>query len=134
MNLKKIDHLGIAVFSIEEALPTWTEGLGMKFLFEEVIEDQKVKVAVLENEAQRIELIEPLSDDSPISNFLKKRGPGFHHSCFVVDDIKETLADLKKKGFRLIDEEAKVGAGGCKIAFLHPKSCGGVLIELKELA
>jgi methylmalonyl-CoA/ethylmalonyl-CoA epimerase len=133
MSLKKLDHLGIAVNSIEEALPLWVDGLGLKFIKEEVVEDQKVRVAVLSNEHERIELLEPTSEDSPIAKFLKKRGPGIHHSCFLVDNIKESLADLKNKGFVLIDEEPKLGVGGCQIAFVHPKSCGGTLIELKEI-
>ena len=131
--LKKIDHLGIAVHSIEEALPQWVDGFGLTFLREEIIEEQKVKVAILADEAEHVELIEPLSADSPISKFLEKRGPGLHHTCFLVENIVEALADLKAKGFRLIDETPKVGAGGCQIAFVHPKSCGGTLIELKEL-
>ena len=132
MTLKKIDHLGIAVESIEEALPIWVDGMGLKFLREEVVEDQKVKVAVLADEAEHVELLEPISDDSPVAKFLKKRGPGIHHTCFLVENIKDSLKELKAKGFRLVDEEPRIGAGGCLIAFVHPKSCGGTLIELKE--
>lgn len=134
MMLKKIDHIGIAVTSIEEALPLWVDGLGLKFVKEEIVAEQKVKVAVLESEAERIELLEPTSDDSPIAKFLKKRAPGIHHTCFLVDNIKESLKELKAKGFVLIDEEPKRGVDNCLIAFVHPKSCGGTLIELKEIS
>jgi len=133
MILKKIDHLGIAVKSIEESLPLWVEAMGLKYLYAEVIEEQGVKVAVLANKGEHVELIQPLNENSHIAKFLKKRGPGIHHTCFLVDDIQAALVQLQEKGFELIDKKPKKGAGGCKIAFIHPKSCDGTLIELKEL-
>ena len=87
--LKKIDHLGIAVNSIEEALPIWVDAMGLKYLREEIVESQKVRVAVLDNGNEHVELLEPTSEDSPIAKFLAKRGPGIHHSCFLVDDISK---------------------------------------------
>lgn len=130
--LKRIDHLGIAVASLEESVPTWTDGLGFALLRYETVEEQKVRVAVLSDDQQHVELLEPTSEDSPIARFLAKRGPGIHHTCFEVDDIVATLATLKERGFKLIDETPRIGAGGCKIAFVHPKSCDGSLIEIKE--
>jgi methylmalonyl-CoA/ethylmalonyl-CoA epimerase len=133
MTLKKMDHVAIAVENLEEALKIWVDGLGFKFIKEETVPDQQVKVAVLSSESEHIELLEPLTEDSPVAKFLKKRGSGIHHHCYLVDNIEKSLAELKTKGFKLIDEKPKRGVGGCKIAFVHPKSCGGVLIELKEV-
>ncbi|MGE4158210.1 MAG: methylmalonyl-CoA epimerase [Planctomycetota bacterium] len=131
--LRKIDHLGIAVRSLEEALPKWTQGLGFRLLRTEVVEGQKVKVAVLEDESEHIELLEPTSPDSPVAKFLESRGEGIHHTCFLVEDIRATLATLKERGFRLVNETPVQGAGGCLVAFLHPKSTSGSLIEIKEI-
>ena len=100
----------------------------------EEVSGQKVRVAMLAIGESRIELLEATSDDSPISKFLAKRGPGIHHIALRVDDIQATLAELKSKGARLIDEEPRTGAGGCLVAFVHPSSTGGVLIELVENA
>ena len=128
----KINHLGIAAKSIEEALRFWTDGLGLENVHTEVVEDQKVRVAMLPVGESRIELLEPTSEDSPISKFLEKRGGGIHHIAIEVADINAALARLKAQGVRLIDESPKVGAEGCLVAFVHPASTNGVLLELVE--
>jgi len=129
----KINHLGIATKSIEDALTFWVNGLGLKNVHTEVVEDQKVRVAMLPVGDSRIELLEPTSDDSPISKFLEKRGGGIHHVAVEVDDIRAALADMKSKGTRLIDEEPRAGAEGCLVAFVHPAASNGVLLELVQL-
>lgn len=128
----KINHLGIATKGIEEALKFWQEALGLENVHTEVVEDQKVKVAMLPLGESRIELLEPTSDDSPISKFLEKRGGGIHHIAVEVADIEAALAKLKAKGMRLIDEHPRTGAEGCRVAFVHPSSTTGVLLELVE--
>lgn len=128
----KINHLGIATRGIDEALGFWAEALGLENIHTETVEDQKVRVAMLPIGESRIELLEPTSDDSPISKFLDKRGGGIHHIAVDVDDINATLAQLRSKGVRLIDESPRVGAEGCLVAFVHPASANGVLLELVQ--
>ncbi|MBL8185487.1 MAG: methylmalonyl-CoA epimerase [Blastocatellia bacterium] len=128
----KINHLGIATNGIDEALEFWAEALGLENVHTEVVEDQKVRVAMLPLGESRIELLEPIADDSPISKFLQKRGGGIHHIAVEVDDIKASLERLKSQGMRLIDESPRVGAEGCLVAFVHPGSTGGVLLELVQ--
>lgn len=128
----KIDHLGIATKGIDEALTFWADALGLENVHTETVEDQKVRVAMLPIGESRIELLEPTSDDSPISKFLEKRGGGIHHIAVRVDDIEASLAKLKAKGMRLIDENPRVGAEGCLVAFVHPSSANGVLLELVQ--
>ena len=128
----KINHLGIATEGIDEALTFWSDALGLENIHTEIVEDQKVRVAMLPIGESRIELLEPTSDDSPISKFLKKRGPGIHHIAVEVDDIAASLALLKSQGMRLIDEEPRLGAEGCLVAFVHPASTNGVLLELVQ--
>ena len=128
----KIDHLGIAVNEIESSLGFWRDALGLENLHTEVVEDQMVRVAMLPIGETNIELLEPTTADSPVGKFLDKRGPGIHHIAVEVDDIVARLAKLKQEGARLIDEEPRIGAGGCLIAFVHPKSTGGVLMELVQ--
>ena len=130
--IKKIDHIGIAVRDLDAAVAVWEATLGMRHVATEVVEGEKVRVAKLAAGDDVVELLEPTSDDSPISGFLARRGGGIHHICLEVDDIETTLARLKAAGLRLIDEAPKRGAGGAKIAFVHPKSASGVLIELSE--
>lgn len=130
----KIDHLGIATKGIDEALKFWEDALGLENVHTEVVEDQKVRIAMLPLGESRIELLEPTTEDSPISKFLEKRGGGIHHIAVEVADIKASLASLKAKGVRLIDEEPRVGAGGCLVAFLHPSAANGVLLELVQPA
>ena len=128
----KINHLGIATRGIDEALGFWSDALGLENVHTEVVEDQKVRVAMLALGESRIELLEPTSDDSPISKFLDKRGGGVHHIAVEVDDIEASLAKLKEKGMRLIDEAPRIGAEGCLVAFVHPSSANGVLLELVQ--
>lgn len=126
----KIDHLGIAVKDLEEALKLYTEVLGLECIGQEVVEEQKVKVAMLPIGESKIELLQSTDDDGPIARFIEKRGEGIQHIALKVDDIENTLETLKQKGVRLLDEKPRIGAGGAKIAFLHPKDTKGVLIEL----
>jgi len=128
----KIDHIGIATNDIEQMASIYRDALGLNVVETEEVASQKVRVAMLPVGESRIELLEATAADSPISKFLARRGPGIHHLAFKVDDIRATLADLKSKGARLIDEEPRTGAGGCLVAFIHPSSTGGVLIELVE--
>lgn len=128
----KIDHLGIATKGIDEALKFWEDALGLENVHTEVVEDQKVRVAMLPIGESRVELLEPTSEDSPISNFLNKRGGGIHHIAVRVDDIHASLARLKEQGARLIDEQPRIGAEGCLVAFVHPAASGGVLLELVQ--
>ncbi|HKP69370.1 MAG TPA: methylmalonyl-CoA epimerase [Pyrinomonadaceae bacterium] len=129
----KINHLGIATKGIDEALKFWADSLGLENVHTEVVEDQKVRVAMLPVGESRIELLEPTSDDSPISKFLEKRGGGIHHIAVEVEDIKSALEKLKSQGARLIDEEPRIGAEGCLVAFVHPGATGGVLLELVQV-
>ena len=128
----KINHLGIATKDIDEALKFWSDALGLENVHTEIVEDQKVRVAMLPIGESRIELLEPTSEDSPISKFLEKRGPGIHHIAVEVDDIAASLAQLKSQGMRLIDENPRIGAEGCLVAFVHPSSTNGVLLELVQ--
>lgn len=128
----RLDHIAIAVKNLEEALHFWQESLGLECIDIEIVSEQGVRVAKLDIGNTHIELLEPLGDDTPVGKFLLQRGPGLHHVCVGVRDIQERLACLKDKGTRLIDEQPKIGAGGAKIAFVHPKSTGGVLMELSE--
>ena len=127
-----INHLGIATKGIDDALGFWVEGLGLDNVHTETVEDQKVRVAMLPIGESRIELLEPTGEDSPISKFLEKRGPGIHHIAVEVDDIEAALAKLKARGVRLIDETPRTGAESCLVAFVHPSSTGGVLLELVQ--
>ena len=128
----KIDHIGIATRGIDEAAKFYRDVLGLEAGETEEVPEQKVRVAMLPIGESRLELLEATSDNSPISRFLEKRGPGIHHIAVRVDDIQAALTDLKQKGARLIDEEPRRGAGGCLVAFVHPSSTGGVLLELVQ--
>jgi methylmalonyl-CoA epimerase len=125
-----LDHIGIAVKSIDAA--KIYEALGLKVDHIEAVETQGVKTAFLSVGDSNLELLEPLSPDSTVAKFIEKRGEGIHHICLRVDDIEAHLAELKSQGFRLINEAAVPGAHGCRVAFLHPASGNGVLIELSE--
>jgi methylmalonyl-CoA/ethylmalonyl-CoA epimerase len=126
----KISHLGIATKGIDEALKFWQDALGLENVHSETVEDQKVRVAMLPIGDTRIELLEATSEDSPIAKFVEKRGGGIHHIAIEVEDIEAALVKLKAEGARLIDEKPRVGAEGCLIAFVHPSSTNGVLLEL----
>ena len=128
----KIDHVAIAVENLDEAIQVYSKFFGKEPDAIETVEEQKVRVAVYRLGDARVEIMEPTSEDSPISGFLKKRGSGLHHIAFKVEDIRQKLADLKENGFRLINEEPRVGAEGKLIAFVHPKSMYGVLTELTQ--
>jgi methylmalonyl-CoA/ethylmalonyl-CoA epimerase len=128
----KIDHLGIATREIAEALAFWRDSLGLELDEVEEVEDQKVRVAMLPLGESRVELLEPTGPDSPIAKFLEKRGPGLHHIAIQVEDILQSLDRLKSQGARMIDESPRPGAGGSLVAFVHPSSANGVLLELVQ--
>ncbi|HYH85040.1 MAG TPA: methylmalonyl-CoA epimerase [Pyrinomonadaceae bacterium] len=128
----KIEHIGIATRSLDESLAFWRDALGLEVKHTEVVEDQGVRVAMLPAGEPRIELLEPTSESSPVAKFLEKRGAGIHHIAVRVPDIRAALARLRAGGARLIDAEPRTGAGGCLVAFVHPGSTGGVLLELVE--
>jgi methylmalonyl-CoA epimerase len=129
--IKKIDHIAIVVRSIEEALQAYQGALGLELTEVEEVPEQAVRVAFLPVGESEIELVEPITTDSGTAKFLEKRGEGMHHICLEVDDIEATLQDLAAKGIQLIDEQPRQGAHG-RVAFLHPRSAHGVLIELVE--
>ena len=128
----KINHLGIATKGIEEALKFWGDALGLESVHTETVEDQKVRVAMLPIGDTRIELLEATSQDSPIAKFIEKRGGGIHHIAVEVENIEASLAKLKAEGMRLIDETPRLGAENCLVAFVHPSSANGVLLELVQ--
>jgi len=128
----KIEHIGIATYKIDDALKFWRDALGLSVVETEEVAEQGVRVAMLPVGEPRVELLEPTSDASPVAKFLEKRGAGIHHIAMRVDDIRAALARLKEQGARLIDESPRVGAGGYLVAFVHPASAGGVLLELVE--
>ena len=132
MSSNKIQHLGVAVGSIEDALSFWRDGLGLELHEIEVVEDQGVRVAMLPIGESRIELLEATGEDTPVGKFIAKRGAGIHHLCIEVENVAAKLAELKAKNVRLIDEQPRIGAGGALVAFVHPASIGGVLIELTQ--
>jgi methylmalonyl-CoA/ethylmalonyl-CoA epimerase len=126
----KIDHLGIATKSIDEALKFWQDSLGLENVHTEIVTEQKVRVAMLPIGETKIELLEPTSEDSTVAKFIEKRGQGIHHIAIEVENIEVSLAKLKENGAKLIDETPRIGAEGCLIAFVHPQSTNGVLLEL----
>ena len=130
--MMKIEHIGIATRALDEALGFWREALGLELEATEEVAEQRVRVAMLPIGESHIELLEPTDADSPVAKFLEKRGPGIHHIAVRVDDIEATLESLKKQGMRLIDETPRTGAGGCLVAFVHPSSAQGVLLELVQ--
>lgn len=131
--IKKISHIAIVVPDLDDAMNFWVDTLGLPLLHVEHVRDQDVDVAFLPSGESEIELLEPISPDSGVARFMAKRGPGVHHICFEVDDIEQMLARLKDAGVPLINEQPTIGTGGKKIAFIHPKGTGGVLVELYEL-
>ena len=132
MKVLKIDHLGIAVNSINEGKNFWTDVMGLEFEGTETVEEQKVTTAFFPVGESEVELLESTSPDGPIAKYLEKKGAGLQHIAFLVENIESALEELKDKGVRLIDEKPRHGAGGAKIAFLHPKATGGILVELCE--
>jgi methylmalonyl-CoA/ethylmalonyl-CoA epimerase len=127
----RLDHIGIAVSSIEDAIGIY-RALGLAETGRETVASQGVVIAFLPVGDTRLELLEPTGADSPIAKFIAKRGPGIHHVCFAVDDLENALSDLASRGFRRVNESPVPGAGGKRVAFLHPSAGHGVLIELSE--
>lgn len=131
--IKRIDHIAIVVDDIEGALSFWRDALGLELDHVEDIPEQQSLVAFLPVGGSKIELVEPTSDDSGVARYLQKRGPGMHHICLQVEALESTLAELKAKGVHLINEAPLEGSGGKRLAFIHPESTQGVLVELYEL-
>ena len=132
-NLKRLDHVAVLVEDLDQALSFWQDQLGLTLDHVEIIDSMEVKIAFLPLGGSEIELIQPTTADSGLAKFLEKRGPGLHHICIEVENINTILGKLKEKGVRLIDGEPVTMDDGRKLAFLHPKSAGGVLVELYEL-
>ncbi|MCB0263923.1 MAG: methylmalonyl-CoA epimerase [Calditrichia bacterium] len=132
MQYEKIDHVGVAVHSLDSVKKMYKDVLGLTPVFEEEVPEQKVKVVGFKVGQSNIEYLEPTSPDSPIAKFLEKRGEGMHHLCVGVADIHAVLANMKANGMQLIDEQPKTGAEGKQIAFVHPKSMNGILLELSQ--
>ncbi len=132
MNPTVIDHIGIAVKSIEGALKFWEATLGIKCTGIEEVAEQKVKTAFLPVKDTEVELLEPTAEDSPVAKFIEKKGEGIHHLAIRVSDLQKALDELKAQGVRLIDEKPRKGAGGAMIAFIHPAASGGILLELSQ--
>ena len=130
MNISHIEHIGIAVNSLEEAIPYYENMLGLKCYAIEEVADQKVKTAFFKVGDTKIELLESTDPEGPIGKFIEKKGPGVHHLAFAVDDVNKSLNELEEKGIRLIDQKSRQGAEGLNIGFLHPRSTLGVLTEL----
>jgi methylmalonyl-CoA/ethylmalonyl-CoA epimerase len=132
MKILKIDHLGIAVNSIEEGKSFWSDVLGLSYEGSETVQEQKVTTAFFPVGESEVELLESTAPDGPVAKYIEKKGQGIQHIAFRVENIEEALAELKEKGIQLIDQKPRIGAGGAKIAFLHPKATNGVLVELCE--
>ncbi|RLG20998.1 methylmalonyl-CoA epimerase [Candidatus Micrarchaeota archaeon] len=130
--IKRVDHIAVAVPNVEEAARFYEEALGLKLGGVEVVEGMDTKVGFFQIGETRIELVEPTKEDTALDKFLASRGPGIHHICFEVEDIEAALRTLKERGVRLVDEEPRPGAHGTRVGFIHPKSTGGVLIELSQ--
>ena len=128
----KIDHIGIAVRSLEAALKVYCQGFGLRMDHVEEVAEQKTRVATLPVGETRLELLEAMEEDSPVGKFIARRGEGLHHICFRVENLEEELKKLKAAGVRLIDEMPRPGARDCLVAFIHPSSTGGVLVELSQ--
>lgn len=131
--LEKINHIGVAVRSLDEAIPFYENSLGMAFKGVEEVGEQKVRVAFFQIGESKIELLEPTGDDSPLAGFLAKNGPGIHHIAYEVEDIEAAIGKLVMDGARMIDAVPRNGAHGARIAFIHPKSSNGVLTELCQM-
>ncbi len=134
MSVKSLNHIGIAVRSIDEQRPYYEDTLGLEFEGCEDVPSQKVRVAFFRAGDVRIELLEPTDPESTVAQFIEKRGEGLHHMAFTVDEIEARIAELKQSGLRMIDERPRIGSHHMQIAFVHPKSTGGVLTELCEPA
>ena len=131
--VKRIDHIAVLVDDLEKTLAFWRDGLGLELAGVEDVPAEKSMVAFLPVGGSEVELVQPTTDDSGLARYLEKRGPGMHHVCLEVDDIKAMLRGLKEQGVQLINETPVVGPGGKRYAFIHPKSANGVMVELYEL-
>jgi len=131
--IKSIHHIAVVVDNMEKSLSFWSDALGLELHELHDVPAEKSRVAFLPLAGAEVELVMPTTDDSGIAKYLAKRGPGMHHLCLEVDDIKGMLSHLKKKNIRLINEEPRAGADGKKYAFIHPESTGGVLVELYQI-
>ena len=132
MKLSHIEHIGIAVKSLDEAIPFWEKQLGLKCYAIEEVKEQKVRTAFFKIGQSKIELLESTDPEGPIGKFIEKKGEGIHHLAFAVDGLQASLDEVAGKGVQLIDKSPRKGAEGLDIAFLHPKSTGGILMELCE--
>lgn len=132
MTIKRIDHIAIVVDDIDDALAFWRDTLELDMTHLEEVKEQESIVAFLPTGGSEVELVKPTTETSGVAKYLTKRGPGMHHICFEVDDIEATLAQMRAKGVKLINETPTIGAGGKKIAFVHPSSTNGVLVELYQ--
>jgi len=127
-----VDHIGIAVRDLAQAKRLYGEVFGLRLLFEEEVPTERVRVAAFDGGGLRIELLESTDPEGPIGRFVERRGEGIHHVCYRVKDVAETLARLRAQGVQTLDEQPRAGAGGCRVAFVHPKSAGGVLVEISQ--
>ena len=132
-SIKRINHIAILVDDLDATLEFWQDALGLDLTEIKEVPGEQAKIAFLPMGDSEIELVKPTTEDSGLARYLEKRGPGMHHICLEVDDIDGMLIRLKEKGIQLINEQAKVGSGGRKYAFVHPKSAHGVLVELYQL-
>lgn len=130
--IRRLDHIAIAVPDMEAAIARFVDDLGIELAGREDVPSESTSTAFLPIEGTKIELIHPIAGEGPVAAYLEKRGGGLHHLCFETDDIEGDMARLKSKGYRFLSETPKPGAHGTRVAFIHPKSCGGVLIELAE--
>jgi methylmalonyl-CoA/ethylmalonyl-CoA epimerase len=129
----RIDHIGVAVTDLESAIALHTGTYGMPLVHREIVAEQGVEAALLDVGESHVELLAPLSEDTPVGRFLASRGPGLHHVAYAVEDVAAALAELKERGMRLIDETPRTGIRGSQVAFLHPKTAAGVLTEIVEV-
>jgi methylmalonyl-CoA epimerase len=132
MKVSKVDHIGIAVNSIDESLKLYRDALGLEFTGIEDMPERGQKVAFIQTGESKLELLEATTEDSTIAKYLSKRGEGIHHMALHVDNVEEAIKELSEKGYRLLSDKPQAGAGGTKIVFMHPKSANGVLLELLE--
>jgi len=130
--LGPVDHVGIAVSDLEDGKRLYGEVFGLRLLFEEEVPSERVRVAAFDGGGLRLELLCSTDPDGPIGRFVEKRGEGVHHVCYRVDDVAAVLAHMKARGLRTLDDAPRPGAGGCRVAFIHPKSAGGVLVEISQ--
>jgi methylmalonyl-CoA epimerase len=130
----RVDHIGVAVDDLDAAVALHQQTYGMRVAHREVVEEQGVEAVLLDVGENHVELLSPLGEDTPVGKFLARRGPGLHHVAYQVSDVDATLASLRERGLRLIDEQPRIGIRGSRVAFLHPSASGGVLTEIVQPA